>query len=186
MFVKKELKYIFIFLCFILLTCTEEVDFDQANDFHVSPVVESSPIFFNESANQFVEEGEGINTIQDDLLINIFNDQFIIDNLTKAEFVFDIVNSIDRSFSLQVEFLNEMDNILHIMTINVAASPSNEKVYQTHIETFEGASLLALKKTQKMSFTLNLTKGSPITKNSLGIIQLKSKAIFYLDIDSSL
>ena len=181
---KCNILLILLWVCFA--SCTKEVDFEQAQDFQVSPIIESSLIFLDEPASQFVENGEEIETLQDEVLINIFNDQFVVDNLVKAEFVFEITNSINRGFQLQVNFLDGFDQLLHVLTINVSATPNNDPIFQTHIETFEGDSLTALNATQKMVFTLDLLSGSPITESSPGEIILKSKGIFYFNIDSSL
>ena len=183
---EKEKFFVLLLFCLGVFSCTKDVDFEQANDFQVSPVVESSLIFLNEPASQFVEDGVEITSIQDEVLINIFNDAFIVDHLTKAEFVFDITNSISRGFRLRVDFLDGMDQNLHVMTINVAASTDNSDSNQAHIETFEGNTLLALMATQKMVFTLYVLPGSPLSETSAGMIQLQSKGVFYLDIGSSL
>lgn len=183
---KGKLFILLLWLTMCLSSCTKDIDFDQANNFQVSPVLESSLIFLNEPASQFIENGEELATIQDEVLITIFNDQFIQDNLQKAEFVFEISNSINRGYSLRVEFLDEIDQLLHVMSIQISASTNNQPILQTHIETFEGTSLLALMNTKKMDFTLNLEPGEPLTENSPGEIILKSKGVFYFNIDSSL
>ena len=41
--------------------------------------------------------------------IEIFSEAFVIDNLVKAELVFEATNTINRTFGLQVEFLDDAD-----------------------------------------------------------------------------
>ncbi|MEM6686856.1 MAG: hypothetical protein AAF617_13815, partial [Bacteroidota bacterium] len=44
-----------IILLFFFASCVEDVDFEQAEDIAISPVVESSLIFFDFPASQFSE-----------------------------------------------------------------------------------------------------------------------------------
>jgi hypothetical protein len=84
-----KFKLILFYLCIILISCTKEVNFDQADDFQISPVIDSSLIFLNEPVIEFLDNGIEIGFIQDSVDITIFSDKFIQDNLIKAEFVFE-------------------------------------------------------------------------------------------------
>ena len=126
------------------------------------------------------------NTVYSSLLgLNIQND-FILENLEKAELVFEITNSINRDFSVTVDFIDSNSQRQHAFTIFVAASSNNVKVVSNYTEVFEDVSLEALKSTSVLVFTLNMLPGAAINENTLGSISLKSKAVFYLNIDSSL
>ncbi|WP_282134387.1 hypothetical protein [Seonamhaeicola maritimus] len=182
-----------LFLCLISMilslifcACTKEVDFNQINDFEVSPVVESSLIFLNEPANKFYNNGVELTTFQDSVSIKIFKDKFIKDHLVKAELVFETANSIDRGFNLRVDFLTDTNTLQHTFNFSVPASPTNSVLIYNYTEVFEGNELLSLLATEKLLFTLNLQPGEAINESTLGSIQLKSKGIFYLNIDNTL
>ena len=172
--------------CFLLISCTKAIDFDQANDFKITPVIESSLIFLNEPANRFLDNGVQIVSIQDSVEITFFDNKFIRENLIKADFVFETNNSINRGFQVQVDFLNELDQLVHEFAFSATASPNNTNVIENYIEVFEDSELLALKTTRKMIFTLSVLPGIAINENTLGKIQLKSKGIFYLNIEKDL
>ena len=170
----------------ISLSCSKPVDFDQINDFEINPVVESSLIYLDEPATSFLESGEQIVIIRDYIQIDLFQNDFILENLEKAELVFEITNSINRDFSVTVDFIDSNSQRQHAFTIFVAASSNNAKVVSNYTEVFEDVSLEALKSTSVLVFTLNMLPGAAINENTLGSISLKSKAVFYLNIDSSL
>ncbi|WP_299557128.1 hypothetical protein [Seonamhaeicola sp.] len=170
----------------VLLACTKDVDFNQVDDFEVSPVVESSLIFLNEPANQFYENNAEVTTVQDSVLIDVFEDQFVQDYLVKAAFFFETQNSINRSFQLRVDFLADADVLVHSFDYTVPSSPNNAVLNSNYTEVFEGDDLVSLKATRKLIFTLSLLDGTPINENTPGTINMKSKGTFYLNIDDTL
>ena len=166
---------------FVLCSCFEDIDFNQTKDFQASPVLESSLIFFDEPANSFLDNTTEINVIQDFLVIDFFNDEFIVDNLVKAEFEFESINTINRAFELQVDLCNG-NQLQHSFIIFQEASSNNTENRTSYIENFEDNTLQALKRTNILVFTLRILPGPPINENTLGRIELKSLAAFYFKI----
>ncbi|WP_330444542.1 hypothetical protein Q4Q34_11390 [Flavivirga abyssicola] len=175
-------SFLIIALFLSLFSCTKEVDFEQADDFEISPVIESSLIFFDEPASSFLVNSTEIISIKDSIEIELFNNEFIIDNLIKADFVFEATNSINKAFQIQVDFINDAGQQVHMSTLEALPSTDGRDVISNHIEVFVDDELEALKNTSKMVFTLDLLPGSIIDPATSGRIKLKSKAIFYLNI----
>lgn len=180
-------KIIPLLLLFMIASCVEDVDFDQAEDFVIFPVLESSLIFFNFPASEFQEPtGTAIVTVGDDLELDVFNDEFLRDNLIKAEFFFEITNSIDRNFRATIIMYDETDQITYNFDIDVTPDGSNE-VITAHTEVFEDALLDQLKNTVRLELVLNMfpsPTGIPLNQNSLGNIKMRSKATLFFQIDS--
>ncbi|HMR15105.1 MAG TPA: hypothetical protein PKD13_01365 [Mariniflexile sp.] len=185
--IKQFVKYLFLAIIInsFYLSCTEPVDFDQINDFKTTPVVESSLIFFDEPATRFMDNGNEIATIQDFIQVDFFKSEFITDNLAKAEFVFETNNAINRGFQVRVAFLNNSGQTQHTFTVSIPPSTNSAPVTSRFTELFEGPSLVALKNTTKIVFTLNMLPGAAITNNTSGRISLKSKAVLYFNLESS-
>ncbi|WP_452228646.1 MULTISPECIES: hypothetical protein [unclassified Lacinutrix] len=188
---KFKLKYLFVF-CLIgvlLSACVNDLDFSQGEDFAISPTLDASLIYFEESASSFIDEnGAEQIVVRDSVNIEIFTDPFTVDNLIKSEFLFQVSNSINRSFQAQIDFLDETGVLQHSFTFSVDASPTNEAIVIMHLETFENESLLALKQSVQIVITLRLlpsSDGSVIDENTPGILKFKSKATFYLLLDTS-
>ncbi len=186
--IKKIVKYLAVaaFYGFFITSCTEEVDFNQAKDLTLEPILASDLIFFNAPATKFFIDGSELSTIRDSVIIDLFNRDFVVDNVVKAEFVFETTNSINRAFSVQIDFLDDTDLHKHSFTISSLASPTNTDIVSMHTEVFENTLLDALKASNKVILTVQaLSGGSPINDNTPGRIQLKSKGIFYLKIEES-
>ncbi|MCL5129084.1 hypothetical protein [Algibacter sp. L4_22] len=166
----------------IVMSCTEAIDLDQVNDLVLTPAVEASLVYFDEPASRFIDSGANASTIQDFISVEFFNDQFIADNLEKAEFVFETKNTINRIFELQVDFLDDTGTVRHTIIVNEDAAPDNTDSTTTYIEVFEGSSLTALKQTVTINFSLRLLPGETIDENTPGRIQYISYASFYFNI----
>ncbi|RED50045.1 hypothetical protein [Seonamhaeicola aphaedonensis] len=171
---------------FVFLSCTKDIDFNQVNDFEVSPVIESSLIFLDEPANQFLEDGVEISTVQDSVLVNIFKDDFISEHLVKAEFVFETINSINRGVELRIDFLTDSNIQLHSFSFAVEPSTNNTPIMFNYTEVFEGSTLANFLETEKLLFTLSLQQGPAINDDTPGNIELKSKGVFFFNIDNTL
>ncbi|NQX86955.1 MAG: hypothetical protein HRT67_13830 [Flavobacteriaceae bacterium] len=175
-------------LIFVLVSCIKDVDFDQVEDFALTPVASASVIYSNIDVSRFYDNDEELESesvtdaIRD---ITVFTDDVVLENLVKAELIFGSVNSINRSFDIQVDFLSESDETLHTFSFNTAPSVSGNDFITEHTELFENESLEALKATRHMRMTFNLhssTDGSTLDENSTGRIVVKSRGNFYLNI----
>ena len=171
----------------ITTSCIKDVDFDQAEDIVLTPVITSSAVFTDIEASRFSENGIELETVNDTIAnIEIFSDEFINDNLVKAELVFETNNSINRTFGIQIDFLNEANELLHTFNFDTLPSVNGSDVLTEYIEIFEDETLEALKLTTQIAITLRLypsTDGSFLNENSLGRIELKSKGVFYFNIE---
>ncbi|NMH87770.1 hypothetical protein [Flavivirga algicola] len=185
---KQIIKYSFLVVAISLslLSCVKDVDFDQADDFEISPVVESSLIFFEGQANRFLLNTNEIVSIKDSVTVEFFNSNFIVDNLIKSEFVFEAVNSISKEFQVRVDLINDLELQVHSFTLTASPSTNGNDVLSDHTEVFENDKLEALKNTSKIVFTLSLLSGETINQSTLGRIKLQSKAVFYLNIGEEL
>ncbi len=186
--IKDILKHLVVVIlcCFFMCSCTKDVDFNQAKDLTLEPIIASDLIFFDTPASSFFVDGTELNTIRDSVIIDLFSRDFVVDNLVKADFVFETTNSINRAFSVQIDFLDATDLQQHSFTVSALASPTNTDVVTLHTEIFEGNLLNALKATNKVVLTIQaLSGGSSLNDTTPGRIQLKSKGIFYLKIEGS-
>ncbi len=178
-------KFLLVFMLILLSSCTKDVDFGQANDLEITPTLEASIIYFNAPATKFYNNGE-ISVTQDFVLLDIFNNKFTVDYLTKADFTFETVNTINRTFRLDINFIDINDNLQYAITLIAPQSTNNQALANEQIVVFEGADLQALKRTAKLVFTITLQSGETIDDTTWGDITLKSKGLFYFTINNTL
>lgn len=168
----------------ILFNCTEPVDFSQGEDIELLPVVETSLVFFEAPAPEFINQGDANFSIRDFVEISFFNDEFVQDNLIKAEFVFEVQNSINRDFRLDITFADAEGTPLEVLIVEVPASPDNVNRITNVVQTYEAEALERIKQAQILDFELSLLRGMPIAEDALGRINVKSSGIFSLMIDN--
>ncbi|WP_242085731.1 hypothetical protein [Aestuariivivens sediminis] len=174
----------YILFCIVLASCTKEVDFDQANDLSLNPVVASNLIYFKANASDFSVDTTELTTVKDSVIIDLFGRNFFIDYVVKAEFVFEVTNSINRRANITIEFFDINDQKRHEFSILTPASPNNLDIVTTHTEVFENNSLNALKASDKVVLTMQfLAGGDLLNMNTPGRIELKSKGVFYTTIN---
>ena len=113
---------------------------------------------------------------------DVFRDAFLRDNLTQADFFFEITNTINRSFGVNLYLIDEFDRILYPILINVPASTTGAPVVVTSTEIFKDAKLNLLKQTDRMGFILLMNSGTTITENTPGNLKFKSSATVYLEV----
>ncbi|AUP80330.1 hypothetical protein [Flavivirga eckloniae] len=181
---KQIIEYSFLVMAMFLslFSCTKEVDFDQADDLEITPVVTSSLIFFDEPIKSFLLNGVEIPPVIDHVDVEIFNEQFVVDNLVKAEFVFETTNTINKEFQIEVRFLNDAGTELHAFSVLGASSTDGSEVTRDYTEELVGDKLEALKNTTRMEFILSLLPGGDVNQNRDGRIKIKSHGIFYFKI----
>ncbi len=175
-------KYIgLLVLTFFSLSCSSDLDFDQAYDIKLEPVIEANLATFDVQAHQFVSNGVERN-IADVKDLDVFNDDFFKENLTRADFYFEINNTINRRFRLNVYLLDDDDTILYTIPFNV---PAYSGTVNTIIERdiFEKVKVNVLKNTTKIAFVAALLPGPPLNENSLGSLKLRSSATIYLTVE---
>lgn len=172
----------------MLFSCIEDLDFDQAEDFSAEPILVSSLAFFDEPASTFIIDQGDSNVITDTLSVDIFNDQFVVDNLIRAEFFLETTNSINRVFQAQVDFFNDEFELQDTFTVDVLRSQNNADVITEFTKVFLDDDLESLKATTEIVFTLTLVEDTnlpPIDEDTLGRLLFNSRGTFFFRIDIS-
>ena len=172
----------------VCLSCIKDTDFNQTDTLAITPILEVNLVNAQEPAASFVDSsGAELPSISDQVIFDVFNSDFSVDNLIKAELVFGITNSINKAFQIKMDFYDSADALQHTFSIDIDNSPTNTPLFTEHIEVFENMNLLALKSTRKLEITITMISnptGVVLTPDSEGSILLVSKGVFYLKISS--
>ena len=170
-------KFLGIFiLSIIALSCSSNLDFNQVNDLKLEPVVVANLATFDVPANQFVSGGVEIPVSREVSTFDVFRNSFFNDNLKRTDFYFDIDNTINRDYLIDMIMFDSKN--VPIYTIHFIV-PANSKITKTEI--FENSQLDLLKKTRKIGFVITMPPSVPVlTENSLGSLKFLSSATVYL------
>ncbi|KFF06196.1 hypothetical protein [Flavobacterium reichenbachii] len=164
------------------LSCSSDLDFDQINDLKLKPVVVANLAYFDVRANQLLDNG-GTHVLYDTREFDVFKDKFFTNDLLKAEFDFEVENTINRAFTLNQRLINANGDILETISYPVPAYTGSSNVIKYPTEVFENQRLELLKQTAKIDFELIIAAGPPLNAGSTGSIKLRSSATVYLEFE---
>lgn len=163
-------------------SCASDLDFEQVNTIKLEPVIVTNVAFFDAKQTQFVANGAERNIIFDASTIQIFNDSFFRQRLKKVELFYELDNTINRAFSLDVLFLDKENQPVHALNLAIPAY-TNAENKTTKTDIFEGVRLDLLKRTTKIIFTIVMRPGQTLTDSSLSRLKLRSSVTAYLVIE---
>ena len=173
-------KFLALFsLSLLTLSCSSDLDFNQVNNLKLEPVVVANLASFDVPAHQFVSGGVE-QTVSGDLLdFDIFKDSYFNKSLVRADFFFEINNTINRAYKMDLFFLDANNSLIYTIPFDVPAYSGVQNLV-TKTEIFENAKLELLKSTTKIAFVITMLPGPGLSENSLGSIKLRSSATVYL------
>tara|TARA_B100000787_G_C16199059_1_gene303389 strand:- start:4072 stop:4614 length:543 start_codon:yes stop_codon:yes gene_type:complete len=179
---KARFKKIILFFTIILfVSCVDNLYFDQAN-FEIEPVINAPLVYFELNQNSFFNETTTleISSITDISSFEVLKLPDLRNNLIKAIFTFEVKNSFDRNFEINVDFLDDNDNITYSIS-DIDLSPGNLN-YRV-IDTLQIATSPIFLNTKKIRVDVNLIpSSSQIDPNIYEILQFKSTGTFHLSI----
>lgn len=169
-------------LALTAFSCTSDLDYNQIDNIKLEPVYVGNLAYFDVLANEFVNGGVEQNVKYDAPIFDLFNDSFFRKNFKKAELFFEVENTINRAYSVNLVFLDANNQAVH--SVNFFVPAYNGVVNKvTKTEVFENAQLDLLKRTINIAFTLTMLPGPALNESSVGNIKLRSGVTAYLVIE---
>jgi hypothetical protein len=169
-----------ILICFLVFcSCSSDLDFDQVNDVKLKPVLVTNLTNFDVKSNQFFINGSEQNLIVAASDFDVFRNSYFRDSLKKAELFFEINNTINRAYAIDLIMLNQNDVPVHSIPFNVPAY-TGTNISVTKNDVFENAKLDVFKSTAKIIFSIRMQSGPAING---GILKLRSGATVYLELE---
>jgi hypothetical protein len=169
-------------LLFLVFSCTSDLDFDQVDDLKLKPVFVANLIYFDLPANAFVDNGTEQNIAFDAQDFDPFRNSLLREDLMKAEFNFEISNTIERAYKIDLILIDAQNNPIETLTFTIPAYTGTNNTFRFS-EVFENQRLVNLKKTTKIGFVITMAAGTALNENSLGNLKLRSAATLYFEIE---
>ena len=180
-FMKRLLRYRFFGLFFLVLfscSCSSDLDYEQSKNLQLEPTYVANLVYFDIPAHEFVTNGIETPQFIDRSTIDVFNNSFFVNNLTKVDLDFEITNTITRAYVLDVKLYNATGVQLDVISIAVPAYyGALNKVVQK--EVFQGIRLTTLKNTTRIDMTVRMAPGTALTETSSGSIKMRSGITAY-------
>lgn len=171
----------YFFVMFVSGSCSSDLDFTQAEDIELQPVVVANLASFDIAANQLINNGTEQTITLAATDFTALQDDFLNKYIVKMNVTYEVVNTINRGFVLNLFFIDPNAMPVAAIRINVPAAASSPVLVQETI-VFEGSALSLLKQAQKISYVNTLLPGPALTASSTGNLKLRSKATAYFTI----
>lgn len=168
-------------LTIFIFSCSSDLDFKQAKDVLIEPVIVSNLASFDLNANEF-NLGEIPKTSFENVSnFELFKDTSIKKNLIKIQLLFQINNTIKEDFDFELVLLDQANSPVYFFKIPVPAYSGNEKLI---LETlyFEN-NLDVLTNARKISFSIKLSSGTGLPNSSSGSLMFRSTLTGYFKIE---
>ena len=178
MFPKKYLNILFLF--FISISCTNELDFSQIDDYSAKPEYIGAVTYFTVLPLQFFNQSGVQETERTDITdFKIFENDYLKKNLVKIDFNVEIKNEYNTAFVIQANLLDENGNDIYVFKeLTVAANNLDYKF----IETIEVSANPNIKNTAKVKVVVKFADSSVVVDpNAKTEFQFKSSVKIYLD-----
>ena len=163
-------------------SCASDLDFDQVNDLKLKPVVVANLAYFNVEARDFVSSGSEQPILIEQTTSDIFNDSFFRRRIEKIELLFELENTINRAYLVDLLFLDSNDQIIDNVNLSTPAS-LGLAIKRSEKEVFANADLDILKKTTKIVFSIRMLAGPQLSPDSLGSLKFRSAVTAYIIVE---
>lgn len=125
-----------VLLCLVIFfSCTERLDFNQLEDYKLTPVLTAALTFFKVQPFQFFDEdGNQQNNREEIVDFRLFENIFIRENVIKMVFNAEFKNELDRDVTIEIEFLDDNNNLVYpLETISVNSFDTDPPPYEEEI-----------------------------------------------------
>ncbi len=179
-----EKLFIFFIAIAFVIGCTSELDFDQAEDLSLEPVIESSFIFYQLSAEEINTEATSQSMvapfmIRDTVALDLFNESFLNDNLIRIDITRDTENSTDEDVEVVFNYVDDsFEPTVAPFSFDAPANTDRPGI----VTSYQGEDLELLKRSTQIVAELVVSPTQSAFSDS-GLIEIRSKATLYLRID---
>lgn len=171
--------FIIIVLVGILsISCVSDLDFDQAENIVVEPVALVSLLHFKVEGIDF-PGSVGVELFEDVSEVHFFDTDFAEENVVEIIINFDLENTFNRNFTINYNFIDDNDVIIHTKILNVSANshPLESDAFVKDIN------LRDILRTKKIAVEVTMDAGAPLNDDEF--FHFQSAAKVYLHIQNN-
>ncbi|WP_108802973.1 hypothetical protein [Aquimarina sp. Aq107] len=174
------------------VSCVKELDFEQLEDVVLTPVIEADFIYSEFDVSDYIPDGLPPDTdftippdvLRDTINYDLVGTDFAVDNLDRVELTIEVRNTIERSFTLQFQFLTEGEQPLgqlYSVPVQAGLGEGTEPVVSFSVPNpivLDNATLNQLSSAQKIATEIIV----PTLNTDLrGVLNIRSKASYYVN-----
>lgn len=162
-----------------LFSCVKDTDFEQADDIALTPEAEVDFLYFTLTIDDFepMPIPQGQLAVIDTTEIRFLDDDFAIENITKADFFFKVTNTFPVGLDVNLTFLSEDNVPYYEINFPVTISQNNNPEVTEFIQEVSLEELELLTQNDKVAVRINIETNN---ENLDGSLNLQSKTTYYL------
>lgn len=173
-------KIAFLTLLLISFSCVKDVDLDQYEEIVLSPEAAIDLVFFTITSDDFSGDPAGETTARDETRLEFLDDEYIQNNLVRADFNFRFTNTFQSPLTATIQFLSPSNAVQHTMVISVPQGSPGEPATVDYVESIFQDQINRIRRSIKVS--VEITRHN--SAFSEGSLQLESKGFYYFEFES--
>jgi len=177
--------YKIILCCFFICcsACVKDLDFSQAEDIEIEPVIATSLLNFTIDQEDYdvfdVEDGVSVNqSIIDETLLPSFESSLIKEDLDKIVLQFEAANTFEGDITLDIAFLDDNNNVTYQSSSILIPANDEAFYYEEEVVVLNNPNIFNSKRVLGTLTYEGLIDG--VTGNAS--LDFKSAGIFYFSI----
>lgn len=178
---KLRFTHFLFLLTGLFLGCSEQVDFDQANEVSLTSTQDIDLVYFTLSQDTFVDgTGQLQQTgVVEAVKLDFLDDPFFQNHLIKIVFAFKMTNTFPQDLTAVIKFNDSTGVTRESIALEAAGSPDGTEVISEYEVVKEGAAIDNITNADNVlvEYYLN-TDGSPI----VGSLTFESKAAYTVEL----
>lgn len=182
---KNKNAYVFVVLSLLLgflSACVKDVDFGQLEEIELTPVVELDFVYSKLTPADYIDPDTQIPlpdlTISDVLNYDLLGSEDVVDNVERVELTLVFENSIDRSFTMNLQLLDDAEAVQYTFPpIMVASGMPGDPVTTTSVLVLNMEDLTNLVNATKLLTQISIESSDASLQ---GTLELKSKATYFI------
>ena len=183
-----RLKYSFsiIILLFICTSCVQDIATGNINKLELTPIFEADFIYSKRESYDFKNLDSKQDFIIPELIerdttrFPILGNSNLISKIKQIEFYFEIRNSINDDFEIELKYLSESNELINNpirIAVKKGNGPNTPFVTSTAIDFLDTQEVQNLSSATKVVTTISATN---IKSNASGSFELRSKGTYYI------
>ena len=162
----------------LMVSCSDEQDFNQFNDLDIIPTAEAS-LLFVKVPEDVINLGGGLNFYSQTFNFDAFSEEFFAENVIDGVVTYEVENTTSKPLDVTVEFLDAGGNVLDIENFTVNAAPTAILRREITYGTATGRNIDIIRNTSAIRVTgINLGDNTSVSPLPDPTVFLRSSAQF--------
>ncbi|MDX1762448.1 MAG: hypothetical protein R3218_09865 [Christiangramia sp.] len=161
-------------------SCFKDVDLDQYEEIVLTPEAAIDLVFFTITNEDFINTSGNESTAVDETRLDFLDDDYIQNNLIRADFNFRFTNTFASPLTATIRFLSPSNTVQHTIVVPVPSGNAGDPSMVDYTETIFEDQISKIRRSIKVS--VEITKHDPTALD--GSLQLESKGFYYFEFKS--